>query len=91
MDFLLTEDVRTIDATVYLLRLGCTLRPASLSVSPIITWSTIVERISLHRFGCLLLCACPTPPPGLPLPIPLGLFLHLVLSCSLSSALFLFL
>ncbi len=62
---------------MYLLRLGCTLSPASLSVNPwLITWSTIVAQISLHRFGCLL-CACPTPLPGLPLPLALPLPLPL--------------
>jgi len=63
-----------MDATVYLLRFGCTLYPASLIVRPwLTTWSTKVARISLE----IVVLGLPRPRPPRPPPLtltPLPLF-----------------
>ncbi len=65
-----------MDATVYLLKCGCTLCPASLIVRPwLTTWSTKVARISSEITVLGLPRPCPPRPPPLTLtPLALPLF-----------------
>lgn len=66
-----------MDATVYLLKFGCTLCPASLIVRPwLTTWSTKVARISSE----ITVLGLPRPRPPRPPPLtltPLALALPL--------------
>lgn len=65
-----------MDATVYLLKFGCTLCPASLIVRPwLTTWSTKVALISSEiTFLGLPLPRLPRPPPLTLTPLALPLF-----------------
>lgn len=61
--------VRMMDATVYLLKFGCTLCPASLIVRPwLTTWSTKVARISSE----ITVLGLPRPRPPRPPPLTLS-------------------